>query len=267
MTTAFVDRPGFRLAHEVSGAGEGGPWLVLSHSLGSSRAMWRPQLPLLQAKFRVLAYDTRGHGESTAPPGPYRIEDLAQDVVALMDHLGIAKASYMGLSLGGVTGLGLAVHHPTRLERLICCDTRADAPPAAIATWDERLAAIDRSGLGALVGGTMERWFVERYRKAHPEHIAEFEATYVKTSVAGFKGCVEALKSVNLFNELHKIEVPVLYVAGEHDQAASPDIMRAMAKSTPKARLAIIGDAAHLPNVDSTVAFNAAISDFLGRAA
>lgn len=267
MTTAFVDRPGFRLAYEISGKDEGAPWLILSHSLGSSRMMWRPQLPLLEGKFRVLAYDTRGHGQSTAPPGLYRIEDLAEDVVALMDHLGIATASYMGLSLGGVTGLGLAVHHPTRLERLICCDTRADAPPTAVVIWDERLAAIDRSGLGALVGGTMERWFVERYRRAHPEHIAEFEATYLKTSVTGFKGCIEALKSANLFNELHRISAPVLYVVGEDDQAASPDVMRAMAKATPHARLAIIGDAAHLPNVDNTVPFNAAISDFLGRVA
>ncbi len=193
-----VDRGGFRLAAYIDGQGEGAPWIILSNSLGAAAMMWEPQLELLGKRYRILRYDTRGHGASDAPTGPYSFEDLVGDVIALADHFGIARASYMGLSLGGMTGLGLAIHHAGRFERVVCCDARADNPPAFVQSWDDRGAAIDKGGLAAILGMTMERWFVESWRQAHPEALHRFEDAFLATSPTGYRGCAEALKTAQL---------------------------------------------------------------------
>jgi 3-oxoadipate enol-lactonase len=258
----FVDRGGFRLAAYVDGQPEGAPWIVLSNSLGASAMMWEPQLDLLGKRYRILRYDTRGHGASDTPPGAYSFADLAADVIALMDHLGIAKASYMGLSLGGMTGLGLAVDHAGRFDRIVCCDARADNPPPFVQSWDDRMAAIAKGGLAAIMPATMERWFVERWRTANPETLKRFEAVFLETK--GFGGCAEALKRLDYLKHLGSITIPMLYVGGEKDMGAAPQVMRAMADATPGARFIEIPDAAHLPNVDSTKDFNAAVAGFLG---
>ena len=259
-----VDRGGFRLAAYIDGQGEGAPWIILSNSLGAAAMMWEPQLELLGKRYRILRYDTRGHGASDAPTGPYSFEDLVGDVIALADHFGIARASYMGLSLGGMTGLGLAIHHAGRFERVVCCDARADNPPAFVQSWVDRLAAIDKGGLAAILGMTMERWFVESWRQAHPEVLHRFEAAFLATSPAGYRGCAEALKRLNYLKDLGSIAIPVLYVGGAKDLGAPAEGMRVMTAATPGARFAEIADAAHLSNVDNTKDFNAAISGFLG---
>ncbi|MFC7398421.1 3-oxoadipate enol-lactonase [Chelatococcus sp. GCM10030263] len=260
----IVDRGGFRLAARVCGASEGAPWIVLSNSLGASTLMWEPQMEWLGRRYRILAYDTRGHGASEAPPGPYSFADLTGDVLALMDHFRIDRAALMGLSLGGMTALGLAIHHPRRFERVVCCDARADGPEPFVRSWDERLAAIAAGGLDAIVDGTLERWFVARYHKANPEQIARFRAMFLATSPVGFAGCAEALKRLDYLKDLPRIRIPVLYVVGEKDQGAPPEAMRAMAAATPGAHLVQIPDAAHLPNVDNSFAFHAAVAPFLG---
>jgi 3-oxoadipate enol-lactonase len=264
--TVTVERRGFSLAASVSGQGEGAPWIVLSNSLGATMMMWEPQLALLGSRYRILSYDTRGHGASETPPAPYRFDDLVGDVIALLDHFGIAKASYLGLSLGGMTGLGLAIRHPDRIERLVCCDARADAPPPFVQSWDDRLAAIGRGGLAAIVSGTMERWFVEDWRKAHPEQLERFEREFLRTSPEGYSGCAEALKQLDYLKDLGRIALPTLYVVGEKDGGAPPAAMRAMADATPGAGFEVVPDAAHLANVDNANAFNRAISSFLGLA-
>ena len=125
--TDRVNAGGTTLAVRIDGD-EGSPWLILSNSLGATHAMWDPQIEALSAKYRVLRYDTRGHGESDTPEGPYGFADLEGDVIGLMDHYGIDKAAFMGLSMGGMTGLGLAINHPDRVSKVICADGRADAP-------------------------------------------------------------------------------------------------------------------------------------------
>jgi 3-oxoadipate enol-lactonase len=259
-----VDRGGFKLAAYIDGQGEGAPWIVLSNSLGASAMMWEPQLELLGKRYRILRYDTRGHGASDAPPSPYSFADLVGDVIALMDHVGIAKASYMGLSLGGMTGLGLAIHNGDRFDRMVICDARADNPPAFVQSWDDRLAAMDKGGLAAILEASMERWFVERWRAAKPDKLAQFKEIYLLTK--GFRGCAEALKRLDYLKDLGRIAIPILYVGGAKDMGAPPEVMRAMAEATPGARFAEIPDAAHLPNVDNTEGFNAAIGAFLGVA-
>ncbi len=265
-TSVAVDRGGFKLAAYIDGKGEGAPWIVLSNSLGAAAMMWEPQLELVGKRYRILRYDTRGHGMSDAPPSPYSWDDLTGDVIALMDHFGITQASYMGLSLGGMTGLGLAIHHGNRFERVVCCDARADAPPPFVQSWDDRLAVIDEDGLTAILAGTMERWFVERWRKGNPDALKRFEDAFLVTSVTGYKGCAEALKRLDYLKDLGSIAIPVLYVGGAKDIGAAPVVMRAMAEATLGTSYTEIPDAAHLPNIDNTNAFNAAISGFLGLA-
>ncbi len=263
MNATFVEHDGLLLACRVSGR-KGAPWIVLSNSLGATMAMWEPQLALLEPHFHVLRYDTRGHGASGVPPEPYRFHDLIGDVMALMDHHGIARAALMGLSLGGMTAMGLALAHPGRFERIICCDTRADAPPPFQQGWIERLAAVDEGGLGRIVGGTMERWFAPDWRALNPAALAAVEAAFLATPVEGYRGCVAAIRTLDYLKDLGRITVPMLYVCGSADMAAPVAAMQAMADATPGARLAVIEGGAHLPNIDRSAQFNRAIAGFLG---
>jgi 3-oxoadipate enol-lactonase len=259
----FVEAPGARLFTRVDGA-EGAPWLVLSNSLAADHAMWEPQMPLLVSRYRVLRYDTRGHGRSDPPAGPYSLPMLVDDVVRILGHYGIDKASFMGLSLGGMTGLGLAIGHGERVEKLVCCDARADAPEPYVKGWDERLAVVDEKGLQGILQGTIERWLVPSFRAAHPEVVARVERMILATPVAGYKGCAEALKRLDYLDDLPRIAVPTLFVVGAQDMGAPPDVMRRMAEAVPGAKLVTIPDAAHLPNLDNTAVFNEAIAGFLG---
>ncbi|MHB2166378.1 3-oxoadipate enol-lactonase [Alsobacter sp. R-9] len=263
MTTLVPGHGGTGIACTVSGA-EGAPWIVLSHSLGATSSMWDPQMPLLERHFRVLRYDTRGHGASEAPPGAYCFGDLTGDVIAVMDRFDIRHATFMGLSLGGMTALGLALAHPGRFERIVCCDARADAPPAFQASWVERLAAVDAGGLAAIVEGTMERWFAADWRSANPAMLQRFRDEFVATPVAGYRGCVGAIRTLDYLRSLGSIRIPTLYVCGSEDAGAPVGTMKAMAVATPGARLEVIEGGAHLPNVDRTDSFNRAVAGFLG---
>jgi 3-oxoadipate enol-lactonase len=240
------------------------PWLVLSNSLAADHTMWDPQIALLTSRYRVLRYDTRGHGRSEAPEGPYSLPMLAGDVVALLDHHGINKATFMGLSLGGMTGLGLAIEHGDRIEKLVCCDARADAPEAFVKGWDDRLAVVAAHGMQGIVQGTLERWLVPSFRTAHPEVAAKVEGMILATSPVGYRGCAEALKRLDYLKDLPRIALPTLFVVGADDVGAPADVMRAMTEAVPGAKLVIVPEAAHLPNLDNTAAFNEAIAGFLG---
>ena len=157
MTAGRVDLGAITLNCRVDGA-EGRDWLILSNSLGATMAMLEDQMPALSARYRVLRYDTRGHGQSDAPEGPYSFADLTGDVVALMDHFGIERTAFMGLSMGGMTGLGLAIDHAPRVSRVVCADGRADAPEGFRTMWDTRIARVREGGLAAIVQGTVESW-------------------------------------------------------------------------------------------------------------
>lgn len=261
----YVSVAGAKLFTRIDGPERAdAPWIVLSNSLAADHTMWDPQVPLFASRYRVLRYDTRGHGGSEAPEGPYSLPLLVDDVVRIMDHHGIAKAIFMGLSLGGMTGLGLALAHGDRLDGLVCCDARADAPEPFVKSWDDRLAVVDKQGLRGILHGTVERWLVPSFRAKHPEIVAKVERMILDTPVAGYKGCAEALKRLDYLKDLPRIAVPTLFVVGAEDMAVPPDAMRRMAEAVPRARFVAIPDAAHLPNLDNAAAFNAAIAGFLG---
>lgn len=253
---------GIAISVRIEGREES-PWLVLSNSVTATFKMWDPQIEMLTKAYRVLRYDTRGHGESDAPAAPYSLDDLVADAVGLMDHFEMKDPTFMGLSLGGMTGLGIALLHPKRLRALVCCDARADAPAPFVQGWDDRIKAVRERGYDAIAANTVERWLAAPFRKHHPERVAELEEMVRSTSLAGFEGCAAALKKLDYFGNLDRIEVPTLFVCGSEDLGAPPAVMRSMANRVRNARLEIVDGSAHLPNIDNPEGFARAISGFL----
>lgn len=243
--------------------GEGNPWIVLSNSLGANLSMWDPQIDLLTTKYRVLRYDTRGHGGSDAPEGRYDFDGLVADVIGLMDAHEIDSAAFMGLSMGGMTGLGLALDHPDRVSRVVCADGRADAPEPFRAMWDQRMAAVEEHGLEGIADGTLATWFTEAWREAHPDQLAEVRSMVLGNDPAGYIACCQALKRLDYLRRLGEVSIPVLYVGGTEDRGAAPEVMRAMAAATPGGTFQEVPDAAHVANINQPKAFNEAIADFL----
>lgn len=245
---------------------EGKPWIVLSNSLGADLSMWDPQIDALTGAYRVLRYDTRGHGGSDAPEGPYSLDDLVGDVIALMDGSGIETAAFMGLSMGGMTGLGLALDHGDRFSRIVCADGRADAPPPFREMWDGRISAVQGGGLEAIVDGTLASWLTEDWRLANPEALERVRAMVLGNDPNGYVNCCLALKRLDYLRRLGNVSIPVLYVGGDQDMGAAPAVMQAMADATPGGVYRTVPDAAHVANINAPEAFNAAVSDFLGLA-
>lgn len=265
MAEGFVEARGARLRmREDAGPAPDAPVLLLSNSLAASMRMWDRQVALLTRRYRLVRYDTRGHGESEAPAGDYDFDLLVEDMAAVLDAAGVARAAVMGLSLGGMTALGFALTHPGRVERLVCCDARADAPPPFVASWDERVAAIRAGGMAAILEPTLDRWLDPGFRAARPDVAAWVAEMIVSTPVAGYAGCAAALKRLAFLPELHRIAAPTLFVRGEADGGAPADAMRAMAAAVPGALFAEVPGARHLPNLDNEAGFAQAVSGFLG---
>lgn len=255
----LVDTGSVLLAVRLDGDA-GLPWLILSNSLATDADLWDGQMPMLTAERRVLRYDTRGHGGSRVPHGPATMADLVGDVVALMDHFAIDRADVAGLSLGGMTAIGLALHHPHRLRRAVCACARAEFPEAGRAMWDSRAATVTAGGVAAIAEETLARWFTPA---ADPQVVAAARQMVLGTSDAGYLACVAALKGLDYARDLGKITVPMLYLAGGQDGATPPAVMQAMATATPGAQFSSLPDAAHIANMECPQAFNAALSAFL----
>ncbi len=239
------------------------PWLMLSNSIAADHTMWDGQISLLTKRYNVLRYDARGHGRSDAPPGPYSFALLVKDIITILDELDIERVTFMGLSMGGMTGLGLALEHPERLDKLVCCDARADAPEPFVTGWDDRIELIEKFGLKAILKGTVERWLVPSFRESHPNEVARIESMILGTSPAGWIGCAEALKQLDYLKDLPRMTVPTLFVVGAEDGGAPLPVMEAMTKAVPGAELVIVPHAAHLANLDNPEGFNRAISEYL----
>lgn len=257
-----IDRGGWALNAEITGA-EGTPAILMSNSLGATRAMWDRQADMLAETNRVIRYDTRGHGASDTPPGPFSFDDLVDDALAVLDHYRIARATYIGLSLGGMTGLGVALRAPERVKRLVVAAARADNPPPFVQSWDDRMAAIAEGGVGAIWGGTLDRWLTPAFAETSPEQVAALEHGFLQTTADGYAGCAEALKTLNYLPDLGGIACPTLYIAGAEDMGAPPAAMEAMAAATPGSSYHCIPDAAHIVNVNAAETFDGLLRDFL----
>jgi 3-oxoadipate enol-lactonase len=236
------------LYHESTGD-EGAPVLLLGPSLGTATAMWEPQVAPLAEHLRVIRYDHRGHGASPAPAGPYEIEDLGRDVIALMDRLGVERASVAGVSLGGMVGIWLGAHAPDRVERLVLCCTSAHLPPAS--GWADRAAAVRAAGTTEVVADAVaERWLTPAFAREHPETLAWLRAMMVGTDAEGYAACCGAIERMDLRDVLPSIAAPTLVVSAAEDQATPPEHQRLLADTIPSARLETLSPAAHIGNVE-----------------
>ncbi|MFO1349508.1 MAG: 3-oxoadipate enol-lactonase [Gammaproteobacteria bacterium] len=250
--------------YELSGKTDA-PVVMLSHSLGSSLAMWEPQMPALTEHFQVLRYDIRGHGGSEAVIGEYTLDMLGDDALGLMDVLGIERVHWVGLSLGGMIGQNLALRHPKRLRSLSLCATMAAVPAAAQSIWQERIATARDRGMEALAQPTMERWFTAPYRHQDPEAIKRIRQYFLATPVAGYIGCCEAIRQLDYLERLKTVKVPTLIVVGADDPATPVAASEAMQARIKGSRLVVISQAAHLVNVEQPHAFNQALLAFLAE--
>jgi 3-oxoadipate enol-lactonase/4-carboxymuconolactone decarboxylase len=247
--------------HEVTGP-EDGPVVVLAGSLGSDLRMWEPQVePLVEAGFRVVRYDQRGHGRSPAPAGPYTLAELGEDLVALLDRLELARVSLVGLSLGGMTGMWLGRHHPARLDRLVLCCTSAELGPESM--WVERAKVARESGLDDLADAGVGRWLTHAGRAANPALSAWLREMFTGQDAEGYASCCTAIQTMSIVDELAKVHAPTLVIAGAEDQATPPDHARRIADAIPGARLEIVEGAAHLGNVERPAEFTALIVNHL----
>ncbi|QPM90468.1 alpha/beta fold hydrolase [Pseudooceanicola algae] len=251
-----------QLHSSVHGAADA-PVLLLLNSLGATEAMWEAQIPLLSGHYRVITCDTRGHGQSPAPEGPYAFSDFVDDALAVLDAHGVEKASVLGLSLGGMTALGLGLNHPDRIERIVCCAARSDAPEPFVQSWHTRLAKLDEGGVEAVWNGTVGFWLSEETRAAHPEREAALRDGFLRTSPTGYRGCAHALMELDYLRHLGKMTVPALFVSGENDGGASPATMEEMAAACPGSQYACVSGAKHVINVDRPQDFALAIGGFL----
>jgi 3-oxoadipate enol-lactonase len=227
---------------------EDAPVLVLSNSLGTAMEMWDAQAPALRERFRLLRYDTRGHGGSPAPPGPYEIGDLGRDVIHLLDRLGIERASFCGLSVGGMTGMWLAAEAPERVERLVLLCTSALLGPKSV--WDGRIATATERGMAALVDGVIERWFTPAFRAENPEVVGKMARTLRETDPGGYAGCCAAIRDMDLRDRLPSVEASTLVVSGAEDPATPPEHGGLIADAIPGSRFEVVPDAAHIANVE-----------------
>jgi 3-oxoadipate enol-lactonase len=224
------------------------PVLVLGSSVGTDRGLWQPQRDALAKRFRVVAFDHRGHGASEVPTGPYTMADLGGDVVALLDGLGVGRFGYAGLSLGGMVGMWLAAHVPDRVARLALLCTSAHLPPAE--HWLDRAAAVRAGGTGAVADAVVPRWFTAGFPGEQPDAVARCRAMLLGTPGEGYAGCCEAIATMNLLGVLDRITAPTLVVAGDADRATPVEHARSIVDAVAGARLAVVPRAAHLANVE-----------------
>ncbi|EWY36451.1 3-oxoadipate enol-lactonase [Skermanella stibiiresistens SB22] len=258
-TGHVITGDGTRIFHRFDGE-EGSPVLLLSNSLGTTLEMWDPQIPAFSRHFRVLRYDSRGHGRSDAPQGPYDIARLGRDAVDLLQALAIRQVSFCGLSKGGMIGMWLAVNAAERVDRLVLANTSAFI--GSPETWTRRIETVDRDGMAAIVPGVIERWFTPRFRDADPTAVDRVASMLAGTPPQGYIACCAAVRDMDQRDAISAITAPTLVIAGDQDLATPPAHSEFMAGAIAGAKL-VRTNAAHLSNVERSEFFTEAVLDFL----
>ncbi len=255
----FIEINGSPLHYQWDGLADR-PALVLSNSLGTDLSMWDPQVQELSRHFRLLRYDSRGHGQSGLPDGPCTIDHLGSDVVALLDALEVNRASFCGLSMGGSIGQWLGVHHPERLNKLILANTAVKFGEPG--DWTARIEQVQKGGIQSLLPGLLDRWVTADYQAAEPEVVARIREMLLSTPTAGYCACCEALRGIDQRALVHRIAVPTLVIAGANDVATPQAEGKFLAAAIPGARFVCL-PTAHLSNIEASAAFTAAVLEFL----
>jgi len=248
-----------RIHYSLEGQ-SGTPALLFSNSLGTNYSMWDPQVPELRKKFRVLRYDTRGHGQSSLTPGPYSIEQLGKDVIALLDALDLDRVHFCGLSMGGMIGMWLGVNVPERLNKLVLCNIAARIGTPE--TWNARIEAVRTNGMKSVAPAVVERWFSPAFRQKAPETISNTQKVLENANPDGYAACCAAVRDFDFREQLSRIRMPTLVIAGALDPATPPADGRFLAHHIPGARYAEL-NAAHLSNIEDQDRFNSEVAAFL----
>lgn len=252
---------------EINYADEGDsskPVILFSNSLGANLDMWQPQVAHFRDRYRVISYDQRGHGQTEVPPGPYSFGELANDAVALMDALQIDRFHFVGLSMGGMTALDLAINHAARLRSVVPCNCVAGFPEEARQMWDERARSVAADGLAPLLEATLERWFTEPTRRARPDDMQAVRDMVMATPVPGYIGCCGAIKALDYSAQLASITTPCCFIAGTHDVGTPASAMREMHAAVTGSNYVEL-DTAHVSNLEDPDGFNQALEQFLSN--
>ena len=256
---SFVESNGAQIHYALQGSPTN-PALILSNSLGTNFSMWDPQLHEFPKSFRVLRYDTRGHGKSSVTPGPYSIEQLARDVLTLADSLKITSFHFCGLSMGGMIGMWLGANASQRLNKLVLCSTAAKIGTPE--TWNARINTVRKSGMKQVAAGAIERWFSPAFRQKNPPAIANIQKVLEQTSPEGYAANCAAVRDFDFREHLHRIHTPTLVISGAHDPATTPADGQFLAKHIQGARYVEL-NGAHLSNVEDADRFNREVVAFL----
>lgn len=243
----------------------GAPVVTLSHSLATDMSMWDPQLDALRSRYRVLRYETRGHGGTEAPAGAYTLPQLADDARALLGALGIARTHWVGLSMGGMIGQTLALGHPELFASLSLCDTSSRIPAEAKPLWADRIKTAETKGMEPLVESTLARWLTAPFRESRKDVVESVARMIRSTPPRGYAGCCHAISDLDLTDRISAISLPTLIVVGEEDQGTPVAASKVMNERIKGSELVIIPAAAHLSNLEKPVAFTTAVMGFLAR--
>ena len=244
-----------------------GPVVMMAHSLGCSLHMWDPQMSALEPDFDIVRLDMRGHGLSDAPAGPYALEDLADDVIAVMDQLQIKQAHWVGLSIGGMIGQSLLLRYPGRFLSAVLCDTMSELPDGAMKIWQERIKKVEIDGLSSIKKATLTRWFTPAFLEAGSIGLNEVAKQLDVASDNGYVACCQAIAGLNYTDQLSSIDTNTLLIVGAEDIATPVSSSKIMHELMPNSRLVIIDNASHISNVEQVEAFNAALVPFIHTAA
>lgn len=236
------------------------PALIFSNSLGTNFKMWQPQIDFFQQDFFVICYDTRGHGASSAPQGPYSIDQLGQDVVNLLDHLNVEKATFCGISMGGLTGQWLAIHRPERFNQVVVCNSAAKIGQEQ--AWNDRAALVREQGLQPIASTAASRWFTEPFIQSNATVVNNLQNDLAAGSAEGYASCCEALAKADVREQLKDISVPVLVVAGQQDPITTVADAHFMVERIANSQLFEI-NASHISNVELSNEFNQAVKQFI----
>lgn len=236
------------------------PTLMFANSLGTTLDMWAQQVQALGEQFALVRYDTRGHGGSVVTPGPYRIAELAEDAVAIMDALDMPQVNFCGLSMGGMVGLWLGLHAPSRIIRLVVANSAPQIAPAQL--WNDRIGTVTLNGMAAIADTVSQRWFTADFISRQPESVNAIKRMIINTPLEGYVGCCAAVRDFDVRADMGKIAMPVMVIAGDADPATPPQLTKQISQAITDSRFELL-PAAHLSNVECPVMFSRLLTDFL----
>ncbi len=257
-----VEVNGLNISYEIEGPEEA-QVIVFSHCLAANMKLWQYQLPEFKDRFRVLTYDIRGHGSSSAPEEAYSMFGLAEDVKLLLDRLGVEKCHFVGISLGGMIAQMFTLNYPERVYSLVPCDTVCKVPQEAAPLWEEKIQTAETQGMEPLVEETLQRWFSDKFREDNPAVNEQIKRMIENTPVSGFVGCCRAIADFDVSEEIANISVPTQVMVGEHDPGTPVSEAKSIQEKIPGAGLEVLPGARHLCNVETAKEFNRKLSDFL----